>query len=68
MKHYQLGLYEKAMPGTLSWREKLEAARDAGFDFVEISIDETDQKLARLDMSAEERLELVRLMAETEKV
>ena len=64
-KSYTLGLYEKAMPGTLSWREKLEAARDAGFDFVEISIDETDQKLARLDMSAEERLELVRLMAET---
>ena len=62
-KSYTLGLYEKAMPGTLSWREKLEAARDAGFDFVEISIDETDQKLARLDMSAEERLELVRLMA-----
>ena len=27
MKHYQLGLYEKAMPGTLSWREKLETAR-----------------------------------------
>ena len=49
MKHYQLGLYEKAMPGTLSWREKLEAAREAGFDFVEISIDETDQKLARLN-------------------
>ena len=64
-KSYTLGLYEKAMPGTLSWREKLEAARDADFDFVEISIDETDQKLARLDMSAEERLELVRLMAET---
>ena len=64
-KSYTLGLYEKAMPGTLSWREKLEAAREAGFDFVEISIDETDQKLARLDMSAEERLELVRLMAET---
>ena len=62
-KSYTLGLYEKAMPGTLSWREKLEAARDAGFDFVEISIDETDQKLARLDMSAEERLELVRLMS-----
>ena len=34
MKHYQLGLYEKSMPGTLSWREKLTTAKRAGFDFV----------------------------------
>lgn len=32
---------------------------------MEISIDETDEKLARLDMSVEERLELVRIMAKT---
>lgn len=56
MKHYQLGLYEKAMPGTLSWREKLKTAKRAGFDFVEISIDESDEKLARLDMSTAERM------------
>lgn len=64
-KAYTLGLYEKSMPGDLSWKEKLLAARDAGFDFVEISIDETDEKLARLNMSKEERLELVGLMVET---
>lgn len=62
---YTLGLYEKAMPSDLSWKEKLEAAKAAGFDFVEISIDETDAKLGRLDMTREERLELVRLMSET---
>ncbi len=61
---YTLGLYEKSMPSTLSWREKLEAAKEAGFDFVEISIDETDEKLSRLDMSKEERLELVKTMSE----
>lgn len=65
MKGYTLGLYEKAMPGSLTWKEKLLAAKSAGYDFVEISIDETDEKLGRLDMSIEERLELVRLMAET---
>lgn len=27
MKKYSLGLYEKAMPGTLDWKEKLEAAK-----------------------------------------
>ena len=62
---YTLGLYEKAMPSELSWKEKLEAAKAAGFDFVEISIDETDAKLGRLDMTREERLELVRLMSGT---
>ena len=62
---YTLGLYEKAMPAELNWKEKLTAAGRAGFDFVEISIDETDEKLRRLDMSRDERMELVSLMAET---
>ena len=54
MKKYTLGLYEKAMPSVLGWDEKLISAREAGFDFVEISIDETDEKLSRLDMTKEE--------------
>lgn len=61
-KEYTLGLYEKAMPNYLSWKEKLEAAKAAGFDFVEISIDETDEKLSRLDMSQAERWEMLNLM------
>lgn len=65
MKNYTLGLYEKAMPKELTWKEKLQSAKEAGYDFVEISIDETEDKLARLDMPAEERLELVRIMTET---
>lgn len=64
MKKYAIGLYEKAMPPTLSWREKLAFAKEAGYDFVEISIDEKDEKLARLDWTADERLELVRTMKE----
>jgi hexulose-6-phosphate isomerase len=60
-----LGIYEKALPPDTSWREKLEIARDAGFDFVEISVDETDMRLARLDWSRDERLSLVRDTAET---
>ena len=62
MKAYTLGLYEKAMPSTLSWEERLAEAKNAGFDFVEISIDETDAKLARLDWTAAERLELLKTM------
>ena len=62
MKEYMLGLYEKAMPGTLTWREKLMYAKEAGFDFVEMSIDETDEKLARLDSSKKDRLEIIEAM------
>lgn len=64
-KRYTLGLYEKSMPSSLSWREKMRAAKESGFDFIEISIDETDEKLKRLDMSKEERLALIKEMYET---
>ena len=63
-KKYLLGLYEKAMPKELSWKEKLTYAKEAGYDYVEISIDETDDKLERLLMTKEERNELKRTMEE----
>ena len=55
MKQYQLGLYEKAVPADLDWDRRLEAAKLAGFDAMELSVDETDERLARLDWSAAER-------------
>ena len=64
MKDYMLGLYEKSMPKELSWHEKLICAKEAGYDFVEISIDETDEKLSRLDSSKEERLEMLKTIYE----
>ena len=57
-KKYQLGMYEKAMPKELSWKEKLELTKKFGFDWLEISIDETDEKLARLDWDSETRKKL----------
>lgn len=65
MRDYVLGVYEKAMPGSLAWDEKMLAAADAGYDFIEISIDETDEKLARLEWTGEERNRLVSLMEKT---
>lgn len=62
-RKYTIGLYEKAMP-EVSWKEKLQAAKDAGYDFVEISIDASEAKIARVYMSKEERLELVKTMYE----
>lgn len=65
MKEYMLGLYEKSMPNHLTWKEKLLCAKECGFDYVEISIDETEEKLSRLYMTNEERLELVKEMFES---
>ena len=66
MKKYFLGLYEKAMPNSMELSEKLITAKRLGYDFVELSIDETDAKLSRLDWSREERLSVVKAMYEAE--
>jgi L-ribulose-5-phosphate 3-epimerase len=59
MKHRNpIGIYEKALPYSLNWRERLALARECGFDYVEMSVDESDERLARLDGSASERAAL----------
>ncbi|MGM0108976.1 hexulose-6-phosphate isomerase [Enterococcus sp. AZ172] len=45
----RIGLYEKALPSGWSWQERLDAVKELGFDFLEISIDESEERLARLD-------------------
>lgn len=65
MNSYYLGLYEKSMPGSLSIREKLIEARNAGFDFMEISIDETEEKLGRLKWNKTERFEILQAISDT---
>ena len=62
MARYALGLYEKAMPGTMTLAQKLECAKECGYDYVELSVDESDEKLSRLDWTKEERLALVKEM------
>lgn len=61
-RFYRLGLYEKSMPNSLSMEEKLQTAKQFGYDFLEMSIDETPEKLARLEMPAEERTALLHTM------
>ncbi|MBS4750053.1 L-ribulose-5-phosphate 3-epimerase [Carnobacteriaceae bacterium zg-ZUI78] len=60
-----IGLYEKATPKQMTWPERLLFAKELGFDFVEMSIDETDARLSRLDWSKEERLDIVKAIYET---
>lgn len=51
---YRLGLYEKSMPSDLTWKEKLIIAKESGFDYLEMSIDESDAKLSRLEWDEEQ--------------
>lgn len=59
------GIYEKALPKNISWMERFNLAKQLGFDFVEISIDETDERLARLNWSLDERKSFVNAVLET---
>lgn len=43
------------MPPGLTWREKLETVRNSGFDHLELSLDESDEKLARLTWDREQK-------------
>lgn len=61
----QLGIYEKALPKHIGWKERLAMAENLGFHHVEISVDETDQRLARLDWGLEERKEFVRTVLDS---
>ena len=58
-KQIPLGIYEKALPAGECWLERLQLAKTLGFDFVEMSVDETDDRLSRLDWSREQRLACV---------
>ena len=60
-----LGIYEKALPKGISWKERLALAKKLGFDYIEMSIDETDDRLLRLDWTDEQCLQLVKDMHET---
>ena len=55
MKKYEIGLYEKAMRNTMSWTEKLRCAKECGYDYLEICIDATDEKINRIFMDQEEK-------------
>lgn len=60
-----IGIYEKALPNSFSWEEKFRAAKEAGYDYMELSIDESDERLARLHWSEEEIEHIRSLMRDT---
>lgn len=48
MDSLTIGIYEKALPPTDNWSKLFDMAKQAGYDFVEIAIDESDERLGRL--------------------
>ena len=56
--NHLLGLYEKALPPEMNWEERLQTARDLGYDYVEISIDEKDERIERLYWDDKKKEEL----------
>lgn len=65
MKKYEIGLYEKAMRNTLTWKEKLQCAKECGYDYLEISIDATEEKINRIYMDTEEKREIMETIFDT---
>lgn len=65
MKKYKIGLYEKAIRDSLSWKEKLQCTKACGYDYLEISIDATENKINRIYMGQEERKKIVVAAFET---
>lgn len=53
-----VGLYEKALPAALPMEQRLLLAKEAGYDYLELSIDESEERLGRLQWDAGEREKL----------
>ena len=60
-KTYRLGVYEKAFPVELTWEERLTAAKEAGYDYLEMSVDETDMRMSRLDWTDDQIQEMLEI-------
>lgn len=58
MKKYKIGIYEKALPKNITWQERLSLAKACGFEFIEMSIDESNDRLSRLNWTKSERIAL----------
>ncbi|MUJ26760.1 L-ribulose-5-phosphate 3-epimerase [Aliivibrio fischeri] len=61
LQRHRVGLYEKALPNEFCWEEKLKITKELGFDFLEISVDESDERRSRLDWNDDEVYGLRRL-------
>lgn len=64
-KNTPLGIYEKALPATKDWFETCRLVAECGYDFLELSVDESEERMNRLYWSKAQRKRLVDASAET---
>ena len=62
LKNNPMGIYEKAIPNRFDWAEKIRIAKAAGYDFIEMSVDESDFRQYRLSWSKERRAYMRQLL------
>jgi L-ribulose-5-phosphate 3-epimerase len=62
---FRWGIYEKALPAGSDWPSALAAAGRGGYQFVEISVDESEERLSRLWWPAAKRRELHAALADS---
>lgn len=60
----QIGIYEKAINNKFNWREKIQIAKKAGYDFIEFSVDESQEKIDRLNWSDKKINEIQKILIE----
>ena len=58
MIQHKFGLYEKALPRDLALSEKLRIAKELGFDYFELSTDESEEFQARVASGKSEIIEI----------
>jgi L-ribulose-5-phosphate 3-epimerase len=61
-----IGLYEKALPGSWGWEKKLSLAQQAGYNFMEMSIDGSSERLERLKWDKSKRRKLKEITEDIE--
>lgn len=65
-KDNPIGIYEKAIPNRFDWASKIRIAKAAGYDFIEMSVDESDFRQYRLYWGKERRAYMRRLLFEND--
>lgn len=66
IKSNPIGIYEKAIPNKFDWANIIKIAKQGGYDFIEMSIDESDERLSRLEWSKEKRAYIRHLLEEND--
>lgn len=60
-----LGIYEKAVPFQGDWLKTLQLIHTLGFNYMELSVDESDEKLARLNWTTSDKQALLQASQQT---